>query len=177
MKVILVMVSTVDGKITKWRDGDSFSWTSKEDQKQFLSVVRTSNLIVMGSKTYDLIKPKPKKGVLRIVMTSDPRRYTALSVPGQLEFTDESPQTLVDRLSGGFRQMFLVGGGAVNTSFFKEGLVDELWLTIEPRIFGKGKMIVSKEELDMKLQLVSFEKLNKQGTLLVKYQVEKPISI
>lgn len=174
MKIVLIMVSSVDGKITRWFDGDSFEWTSKEDKKHFQSMVHRSNLIVMGSKTYDLIRPTPKKGTFRIVLSSSPRRYVALTVPGQLEFTDESPRELIDRLSKqGFMQMLLVGGGAVNQSFFEEGLVDELWLTIEPRIFGKGKMLVSESELDVFLELLSVEKLNMQGTLLVKYKVEK----
>lgn len=170
MKVILVMVSSLDGKITKWDDGDSFVWTSKEDQAHFLSVVRKSKLIVMGSKTFEIAKPKPKKGVLRIVMTRSPSQYKNLLVPGQLEFTNEDPKELVKRLEKqGFKELLLVGGGGFNTTFYKAGLVDELWLTLEPRIFGKGKMIVDQTPIDIALTLESVKELNKQGTLLLKY--------
>ncbi len=35
--------------------------------------------------------------------------------------------------------MLVVGGPHVATSFLKAQLIDELWLTIEPKIFGMGE--------------------------------------
>lgn len=174
MRVILIMVYSVDGKITKWRDGDSYEWTSKEDKVHFQSALRKSNLIVMGSRTFEIAKPKAKKRVLRIVMTRNPRKYASLSVAGQLEFTNESPRELVDQLERkGYKELLLVGGSEINTSFFQQGLVDELWLTIEPRIFGRGKMIVEQEHMEIQLKLDTVKKLNAQGTLLLRYLVVK----
>ena len=69
--------------------------------------------------------------------------------------------------------MFVVGGAHIATSFLKEQLVDELWLTIEPKIFGVGGNFVIEEKLDIKLELLSSESVNKQGTLLTKYSVIK----
>ena len=69
--------------------------------------------------------------------------------------------------------MLLVGGANVATSFLKEQLVDELWLTIEPKIFGTGGNFVIEEELDINLRLLSCEKVNDQGTLITKYAVVK----
>jgi len=54
-----------------------------------------------------------------------------------------------------------------------EQSVDELWLTIEPKIFGVGGSFVIEEKLDINLQLISCESANKQGTLLTKYTVIK----
>lgn len=174
MKVILVMVSSVDGKTTRWKDGDTYKWTSKEDKAHFESMVRGSNLIVMGSKTFEVANPKPKKGTLRIVMTSDPGRYAKLAVDGLLEFTSEDPKTMVARLAKkGYKNLLLVGGGGLNTTFFQAGLIDELWLTIEPKIFGKGKMIVDQVPMDVSLKLEMIKKLNSQGTLLLRYRVVK----
>jgi dihydrofolate reductase len=59
----------------------------------------------------------------------------------------------------------------VATSFFKDHLIDELWLTIEPRIFGTGGNFVTEEKLDIDLHLISCEKVNEQGTLITKYAV------
>jgi dihydrofolate reductase len=53
----------------------------------------------------------------------------------------------------------------------KEQLIDELWLTIEPRIFGTGGSFVIEENLDIKLKLISYEKVNDEGTLITKYGV------
>jgi len=91
-----------------------------------------------------------------------------------LEFRNESPKKLVKELEEkGYKQMLLVSGGRLATSFFVENLIDELWLTLEPRIFGTGELFVQEKEFDITLKLLSHEKLNEQGTLLLKYKVEK----
>lgn len=179
MRVILVMVVTIDGKITKWDSEAVWQWASKEDQTYFKKFITKHNLIVMGRKTFEAVAPKPEKGKLRIIMTQNPSVYASIAVAGQLEFTDEEPKELIARLEGqGFTQMLLVGGAVVNTQFLEEGLVDELWLTIEPRIFGSGKTLTLPVNLDISLKLMKSEKLNKQGTLLLKYLIidkERPI--
>ncbi|MBI3887639.1 dihydrofolate reductase family protein, partial [Candidatus Microgenomates bacterium] len=115
---------------------------------------------------------KAEKERLRIVLTKNPKEYQKYVVPGQLEFSDEQPKELVTRLKKqGFTQLLLVSGGKVATSFFKASLINELWLTLEPRIFGIGGTLVQEEQFDIQLQLLSNEILNKQGTLLLKYKV------
>ncbi len=172
MKVILVMVSTVDGKITKWDSETVWQWTSKEDQTYFKKLILKHNLIVMGRKTFEVVKPKPEKGKLRIIMTQNPSAYASFVQAGQLEFTAEKPREFIARLeSQGFTQMLLVGGASVNTQFLEEKLVDELWLTVEPKIFGNGKTLTLPVNFDISLKLTASEKLNKQGTLLLKYLV------
>jgi riboflavin biosynthesis pyrimidine reductase len=112
MKTILIFVSTLDGKVTKWGDPFVRVWSSKDDQHYFNRV------------------------------WNDTR-----------------------------------GGAHIATSFLKEQLIDELWLTIEPKIFGIGGNFVIAEKLDINLQLISCEKVNKQGTLITKYAVKKDKNI
>jgi len=174
MEIVLVFVATLDGKITRWGDPYARKWSSKEDQEYFRMIWKDAHLIVMGSSTYNLHRMKPSVNHHFVVMTSEPAKYKELEVPGQLEFSDESPARLTSRLNeSGYKQMLLVGGPHVATSFLKEQLVDELWLTIEPRIFGTGGNFVIEEELDIELSLLSCEKVNEQGTLITKYEVVK----
>jgi dihydrofolate reductase len=51
----------------------------------------------------------------------------------------------------------------------KSGLVNTLYLTIEPILFGNG-MRLFKEDLDIKLELVNSEK-KECGTVLTEYRV------
>ena len=97
-----------------------------------------------------------------------------------MEFTDETPTDLIKRLENqGFSEGFLVGGANTNTEFLKQGLVSELWQTLEPKILGMGNGIVGDtsagsaqgEKIDVSLKLISEEKLNDKGTLLLKYAV------
>lgn len=176
MKVIMIGVSSVNGKLTKGDETNIYSWTSKEDADIFFSLIEKHNLIVMGSKTYKAARNiiKLKNGKLRIVLTRNPRRHRDNLVKGQLEFSSESPKELVKRLEAqGYKELLLVGGTEINTAFLKNGLVDELHLTIEPLIFGKGKNLVLEEELDLSLRLLDVKKLNKKGTLHLIYSLRR----
>jgi dihydrofolate reductase len=174
MKIVLIMVSSVNGKITNAGDSDITSWTSEEDKKLFYDVKNSYNLIVMGSHTYEAGRKRMQlnPNILRIVLTKKTNSYAKETVPGQLEFTSETPGTLVTRLTGlGYKKLLLVGGGQINSAFFKEKLIDELHLTVEPTIFGSGKNLLSEINLHINLKLLSAQKLNRRGTLLLTYQV------
>ncbi len=174
MKVILAMVTSVDGKTTKWNNPDIYKWTSEEDQTHFFSLIEKSKVIIMGRKTFVAFKAaiKLSPGKLRIIMTKSPQKYKSLFVPNLLEFTSDSPKKIVEKLKmQGYNQILLVGGEQINYIFFRDKLINEVWLTIEPKIFGVGNGLISAEKLDIKLQLKRISKLNNTGTLLVKYLV------
>ena len=168
MKTILIFVSTLDGKITKWGYPFVKSWSSQEDQDYFKNIWNNNRLIVMGSNTFNIEPVKPTSNHLLIIMTSQPSKYKSYEILGKLEFRDESPVQLE-----GYEQMLVVGGAHIATSFLKEQVVDELWLTLEPKVFGVGSNFVTEEKLDINLQIISFECVNKQGTLFTKYKVIK----
>jgi dihydrofolate reductase len=64
MKTILIFVSTLDGKITKWGDSKVRSWSSKNDQDYFDSVWNDTRIIIMGSGTYNPDPVKPDSIIL-----------------------------------------------------------------------------------------------------------------
>ena len=174
MKTVLIFVSTVDGKVTKWGESNVRLWSSQEDQKYFKKIWDDSSLLIMGSNTFNADPFKPSSNHLVVIMTGDPSKYKKYKVLGKLEFSDESPAQLALRFEKeGYKQMLVVGGAHVGTSFLKEQLIDELWLTIEPRIFGAGSNFAIEEKLDVNLKLISFDKVNEQGTLITKYVVIK----
>ncbi|MFA6304140.1 MAG: dihydrofolate reductase [Patescibacteria group bacterium] len=86
MKIIMVMVSSVNGRITKGNNPDVYSWSSKEDKNFFLPLVKKHNLIIMGSKTYEAVRQNldldQKK--LRVVLTKNPKKYFAHAIAGKL---------------------------------------------------------------------------------------------
>lgn len=174
MKVVLVFVATLDGKVTKWNGTEVKSWSSENDQNYFRKLWNNSRLIVMGSGTYNADPIKPSINNLFIVMTGNPVRYKKYEVLEKLEFKKESPAKLVSYYEKeGYEEMLVVGGPHIATSFLIENLIDELWLTIEPKIFGMGANLVTTEKLDLNLRLISCEKVNEQGTLITKYAVLK----
>lgn len=172
MKVILVFVSTLNGLITRGEDPEVRKWSSKSDQKYYSRVWSESRLIVMGSSTYDRNIIKPSRSRLIVVMTSHPEDYRQKEVKSVLEFTDMSPAGLVSQYSGlGYEMMTVVGGSKIAASFLSDSLINELWLTIEPRLFSKGLNLIGGEDLDIQLKLLECNKVNDNGTLITKYSI------
>lgn len=174
MKVILAIVTSANGKSTKGNLSPK-DWASKEDREFFSTFIKKHNLIVMGKNTYLIIKPslKPSPKKLRIVMTKNPQLFSNLAIPGQLEFIDLQPGQLIEMLEKrGYNQLLLVSGAKLNNTFFKAKLINELYLTLEPKLFGSGKGIIEESDLNINLKLTSMKKLNSQGTLLLQYSVQ-----
>lgn len=181
-KIIItaIAVTSVDGRFTKGAERNIYHWSSREDFSHFRNEVEKNNLLVMGSGTFEPVKGiqeaglKPEKERLRVIMTKNPKKYTEFFVPGQMEFTDEEPKALLARLEKlGYTRMLFVGGGRLLATFLEEQLIDELLLTIEPRIFGTGGILETSHDMDIQLELLETKQLNKQGTLLLRYNVIK----
>jgi dihydrofolate reductase len=172
MKVILVFVSTLNGKITRGSDPEVRNWSSDSDQLHYARVWKESTLIVMGSGTFNLnvIKPSPSRLVL--VMSGNPGIYKDREIPGQIEFTEKGPSELVDEFRRkNYDRMTVVGGAHLATSFLKDKLIDELWLTIEPALFGRGQDLIVSDDLEVKLELKELVRANDRGTLITRYSI------
>lgn len=167
MKVVLIMAQTLDGIIS--RSSDEFiDWSGSADKKMFKQLTRQAGVVIMGSKTYDTIgKPLPDRK--NIVLTRNKQR---ISAPPNLLFTSASPgKILQDLEEEGYDLVTLIGGTQVNTLFAVENRIDEILLTIAPRVFGTGLRLFDVT-LDMHLELLSTEMLE-PNFLLLRYRVIK----
>ncbi|MDD5489976.1 MAG: dihydrofolate reductase family protein [Candidatus Moranbacteria bacterium] len=166
MKIILMMAMTADGKIAKTSDHFP-DWTSKEDKKMFASVSKEHGVVVMGDKTFFTF-PKPLPDRLNVVFTllKNPKE-----TPGVKWVTGEAEKVLADLEKEGYKSAILGGGTFVNSQFLGKKLIDEIWLTIEPKIFGDG-LGVFGGDFDVNLKLLSVEKIN-NDSVVVKYKVVK----
>lgn len=174
MNITLAAVVSIDGKITHGFGSGTSEWTSVADKKYFARLIEGSDAIVMGSRTYAAARKNMKLSSkrLRIVLTRNPRRYRKREVPGQLEFLKDSPRAIIRRLSRqGHRRILVAGGGEINALFLKANLIQHIYLTVEPKIFGTGKSIVYPIKMVKDLELISIRRLNHRGTLLLRYNV------
>lgn len=175
MLVVLAVVSSIDGRLTKGDLSPRF-WASVEDQNLFKKWLSEFPIIVMGRKTYEAAKPfiQLSRNNTRIILTRNPEKFKDQETPGQLEFSSEKAVDLIGRLKrAGIEKVILVTGEEINSEFLDNNLIDELWLTLEPQIFGKGKSMAGELAKTVNLELVEFQKINEKGTLLLKYEFKK----
>ncbi|HEX3568892.1 MAG TPA: dihydrofolate reductase family protein [Candidatus Saccharimonadales bacterium] len=174
MKITLIAAISVNGKMTDGDQPDVRVWTSPEDDAVMAEQLAAHRLLVMGRKTYEAVRPRLKLSMnkQRIILTHTPSAWQDQAVPGKLEFTDESPEQIVQRSeAAGHDAMLIVGGGYVNAAFMAAGLVDELYITVEPVVFGAGVPLFEGALPTTALRLLEAKTLNERGTHLLHYVV------
>lgn len=169
-EVILIAAMSIDGFIAP-KDQEklpSTVWTSKEDWRFFTKKSKEIGTMIMGSKTFETIKRAlPERRT--IVMTSKPEKYNEY-IDSNLEFTTSNPEDILNNLAQqGLEKVALCGGAHIYSLFLQKGLIDRMFLTVEPYVFGEGVKLfsISAEE---KFILIGQERLNEQGTLLLEFQ-------
>jgi dihydrofolate reductase len=167
MKVILVMALTLDG-VSGRNSKDPVDWTGKADKKKFVEITKEAGVIIYGSTTYDAIgRPLPKRK--NIVLTRNKARVSEFD---NLEYTAKEPETIIEDLEKeGFTSAALIGGSTINALFAKKNLIDEIYITIVPKLFGKGLSLFNCD-LDLDLKLLEMETID-DGYILLKYSVVK----
>nr|AIA15571.1 Dihydrofolate reductase [uncultured bacterium] len=164
MKISIVAAITADGFIGRHAE-HLVDWSSPEDKKFFTKITKEAGTIVMGSRTFSTIN-RALPGRRSIVLTSHPETINASGV----EATDEPLKELVERLtSEGATGLAVCGGATVYSQFMESGLVTDMYLTIEPLLFGSGvPLFAGRLEVDM--QLAEILKLN-DNTILLHYRI------
>lgn len=174
MKIILMMVMTSDGIVTK-SSHTRVDWSSREDKKSFVMETKKHGAIIMGSKTFETLSgPLPHR--LNLVLTHSPEKYREKTIPGTLEFINGDPKEVITYLENKkYASAVLAGGPKTNASFLQQGLVDELLLTIEPKLFGSGLTLANGADLEISLELLEIKTLN-HNTLQLRYKILNRLS-
>jgi dihydrofolate reductase len=187
MSVFLIASISVDGFISPTGldlEGPSTYWTSREDTEFFKAKTKEAGVVIMGRTTWESIpeKYRPLKDRLNIIYTSQPETIQDSSpltefinlksnIINRTITTNLRPQKVIELITAnGKKHIAICGGTSIYTQFLQEGVVDELFLTIEPVVFGTGTPLFDKQ-LDTKLHLVSIIELSK-NTQVLHYKVE-----
>lgn len=153
------MAMTANGLIAA-EDGDS-SWTSEADEKSFAALRKKIGNVIMGRGTYDTLvgdSQFPFPDCLNVVMTREAPETETLK---KVVFTDKSPEEVLQDLAAqGFSEALLAGGGDLNGSFMTDGLVDEIYLTVEPLAIGQGIKLFGTGDFRRDLELLEVNKLS-----------------
>lgn len=140
-KVQLYIAASIDGYIA--RPDGGVDWLSKVEKEGedygYGSFIASIDTTLMGRKTYDEVLgfgvPFPYMNTANYVFTRQERQPDNNPV----QFIREDPADFVGKLReqpGG--NIWLIGGGGLNTVLLNAGLIDEMILSVIPIVLGEG---------------------------------------
>ena len=167
IKYIAYVATSIDGIIAK-SSKSGVDWTSTEDWNFFQKALIKMDAVVVGYNTYKVAEAR-LKARNTIVLTS---KVGTIKVKGKVVFINPSKVNLKNFLQGkAYKKVAILGGSKVYDFCLRNKMLDELFVTIEPYVFGNGvPMFSSNKFKKYSLSLDSVKKLNKKGTILLKYK-------
>lgn len=164
-KYIAFVASSIDGRISLSKKGLPH-WTSPEDKKFFHQSLARFDAVIVGRNTYESAA-KQLRARNTFVISSRPKTLTRRGTVTFVNPKNVDLQKLLEK----YKNVTVLGGGAVYRYMVENKMLDEIFVTIEPLIFGRGKEMFIGGNQTTRVSLVSVKRLNNQGTLLVHYRI------
>lgn len=159
---IAVVAISLDGKIATATYQKN--WSSPEDQNHLHKVEDSCDVLVMGRNSYEVAKEKLMKRNVMVFSRSSKKenKHLVFVNPEKTKINEYLQQKK-------YKRICILGGPEVYSYFLERNLIDELWVTIEPIVFGQGLGIFSKLKESKQFRLLSIKKLNNKGSVLLHY--------
>ena len=183
--VTVHMVASLDGYVAR-KDGrvdwlettDEYAAGETLDQQSVETFLAGIDCYVVGARTYETALAFEAQGLgwaygdkPTFVLT---HRALAKTRP-TVEFYAGDLAALVNvRLKPSFRQIWVVGGGAVSGECLRRGLADEVRYSIMPVVIGEGIPFFAGLDRDVALHLVE-SKAYMSGMVALRYEVHRPV--
>jgi len=161
------VATSIDGRIAESHQS-GIDWTSKEDWNFFQKSLSKMDAVIVGHNTYRVFKDRLKwRNTIVLVSKVGP-----LKVRGKVIFLNPKKSNLKKFLqTKGYKNIAVLGGSKVYDFCLSNKMLDELFVTIEPYVFTTGVPMFSGVKFKKnKFSLIMVKKLNKRGTLLLKYK-------
>lgn len=153
-KIIVYIASSLDGYIA--RENGDIDWLPESSESSYDTFYKSVDTVIMGKTTYDQVLTfgeYPYKNKKSFVFTR-----TSKNNDDNVEFVSDVEKFVKDGFPGEGNNIWLVGGAQIITSFLKQGIVDEIIITVIPVLLGKGIPLFKNVEKETKLELIKTEK-------------------
>lgn len=167
-RYIAFVAASIDGRIALSSKHPP-EWTSKEDWKFFQHSLSQIDAVVVGRNTYEAAVERLRKRNTYVLS----RRLKTFVRRGTVTFLNPTKVNL-PKLLEDYRSVAVLGGGAVYQYMLDNALLDEMFVTIEPLILGRGKKMFVGGTKITRVRLLSVKRLNSTGTLELHYQMNYP---
>ena len=179
MKASVYVGISLDGFIAR-RDG-AIAWLNETqglvpegEDCGYRSFMDSVDTLIMGRKTFEQVLtfgPWHYGDTPVVVLSHNPLTIPS-HLPDTVSHSSESPQVLLERLSGqGVKHVYVDGGSTIH-GFLAESLIDEITITSVPIALGDGIPLFGPMKKDLKLIHVS-TKAYDFGFVQTTYQVKK----
>jgi dihydrofolate reductase len=179
-KVTIHMVSSLDGIIAK--KDNSVSWfetasdypkgVDGEDPEEFL---KTIDCYVMGARTYEHAVALSETygwayGDKPTIVTTT--RNLSGDRPNITFYKGDLHKLVLEELKPKYNHVWVAGGAALASEFIRQGLADEIRLSILPIILGEGLLFFDQVGKEQALRL-SDTVAYKNGMVELRYEIVK----
>lgn len=157
-KVILYIATSLDGFIAK-KDGD-LDWLEKfphpkSEDYGYVDLLNRIDATLMGKNTFDFVAkydgPFPYPNSTNYVFSNSD---LVSDLPIEI-ISGDAVEFLTDLKNQPGKDIWLIGGGRLNTSFANAGLIDEVIITQIPVFLGEGIPVFGTLKDDFRLELVN----------------------
>lgn len=164
---VAYVAASIDGRIAE-KSRAKLDWTSTEDWNFFQKSLKKFDAVVAGHNTYRMADQNLKKRNT-IVFTS---KVNKPKISGSVVFFNPEKSNFKQFIRDkGYKSVAILGGPRVYNFFLEHGILDELFVTVEPYVFTTGVPMFSGQIFKKyKFFLHSLKRLNKKDTLLLRYK-------
>ena len=175
-QLILYIACSLDGFIA--RPDGSIDWLKKYEGKEedygYPEFMKKVDCVIMGSKTYEQCLefegwPDNKKLKTIVLTKRNLRKVLGANISFHAGTLDELMKQVKKESK---KNVWIVGGGEVVQSFLKEGLIDEMIISIIPIHLGEGISLFGNAGEEIDLELIK-SKSYKSGIVQLEYGVKK----
>lgn len=173
-KVIAYIATSLDGFVA--RKNHDISWLEKfndpEDDYGWDEFISNIGTVIMGARTWEQTIQHPERylpNVRNIVLS---KKVSEPTENLEVEYhSGDIVQLTNDIKSTSDKNIFIMGGGKVVSSFLNAGLIDELWHFVAPVIIGEGLPLYTSLDDDLDLSLIDSTSYN-SGIVRLRYLPE-----
>jgi dihydrofolate reductase len=166
---------SLDGFIA--RKDHSIDWLEKipfpkGEDGGYKKFIKTVDVLIMGRKTYEKVLTFGFWPYKKPIIVLSKKRIKFPKHITKVSHSSQSPQALLRRLSKeGYKHAY-VDGGITIQRFMRQGLIDEMTLTVLPVLLGEGIPLFGALSKDQWLSLKTVRKIGK-GFVQFKYKKKR----
>jgi dihydrofolate reductase len=174
------IATSVDGFIA--REDGTIDWLQRAnavvppgEDCGYSAFMGSIGAIVIGRRTFETVcafADWPYGETPVVVMSRQPLTLPS-TLPASVSASDDTPASVVRRLSEGGAARLYVDGGELIQSFLRDDLVDDLTITVIPTLLGAGRRLFGPLPRELDLQHVATRSWE-FGFVQHEYRVARP---